>query len=72
MKLDIRMEDGKPAIFWTDSEDVRQHYVICFTLHDGHNEASRAYMRSLPKPKTPEDYDLIMKTLKIWAQIPNR
>lgn len=72
MKLDIRMEQGRPIIFWTDDPDATQHTVTCYTLHDGHNSSSRAYMRGLPKPQTAEDFDRVMSTLAAWAQTPNR
>lgn len=72
MKLDIRMESGRPIIFWVDDPDATQHTVTCYTLHDEHNASSRAYMRDLPKPQTSEEFDLVMRTLAAWASIPNR
>ena len=54
MKLEIRLEDGKPILFFTDSEN-RDKTIDCYTQRDGHNTAARAYMRRLSKPSTGED-----------------
>lgn len=46
LKCVVRLENNKPIIFMSSEEDKPN--VECFTFHDGHNEATVQYMRSLP------------------------
>ena len=44
--------------------------IECFTIHDGHSEASRDYMYGLPKPETLEQFKACSETLEAWARMP--
>jgi len=72
MKLEIRLEDGKPIIFWTDNPDDRPHEIAAYGMHCEHVTASRGYMRKCKKPETVADFESCMKTLAHWARIPCR
>lgn len=50
MKLEVRIEDGKPVIFLLS--EIEENKVTCYTSKEGHCSATRGYMRSLPKPQT--------------------
>ena len=54
MKLEIRIEAGAPILFFHDIEN-RDKTIDCYTMREEHATASRAYMRSLKKPATPEE-----------------
>jgi hypothetical protein len=70
MKLDIRLEDGKPAIFWVDHPDAKNsHMVLCFTASDSHTYASRAYLRSLPIPLTREELQSSARLLRQFGAL---
>jgi hypothetical protein len=45
----VRLENGKPIMFWYEEYlRVNKYYVLeCYTLADGYNTATEAYMRSL-------------------------
>ena len=59
MKIDARLEnfDGQlvPVLFFPD-EIERDKSINCYSLKDGHNGASRAYMRRCKKPEKPEEF----------------
>lgn len=46
LKCTVRIERGRPIIF-TNAETGQPGIVECFTFHDGHNTATREYMRRL-------------------------
>lgn len=48
MKIEARLEDGKPILFLLS--EVDENKVTCFTDAESHSSATRGYMRSLPKP----------------------
>lgn len=48
MKIIVKIEDGRPALFFPD-EPAKPGRVSCFAMGE-HSEASRAYMRALPAP----------------------
>lgn len=54
MKLEIRLENGNPILFFTDSEN-RDKTIDCYTQREEHSSAARAYMRSLKKPSTGDE-----------------
>jgi hypothetical protein len=54
MKLELRIEDGKPILFFLDVEN-RDRSIQCYRIGTEHSNASRAYMRSLPKPETAQE-----------------
>lgn len=66
MKIDIRMEDGRPVLFFPDETGANRR-VPFFSLTDGHGEACRAYMRRLPKPATPAEKLRAWQALRIYA-----
>ena len=70
MKIDIRLEQGKPILFFTDFVNKNTGLIECFTIHDGHSEASRDYMYRLPKPETQEQFKACSETLEAWARMP--
>ena len=51
MKLEIRLEQGAPILFFTDIEN-HDKSIDCYTLREEHSSTTRAYMRSLKKPST--------------------
>lgn len=69
MKIDIRMEDGSPVIFWTDNPDMRNGIIMSYAKIGQHSEACRAYMRSLKKPTTKEEIDAAFNLLYEWSRL---
>lgn len=65
MKLEIRLEDGKPIIFLLS--EIDRNMVTCFTDKESHSSATRGYMRSLPKPKTRNEIFASWETLERYA-----
>ena len=55
MKLDIRIEDGEPIIFFVDEITFDQN-IMCYSASAEHNYATRGYMRGLKKPETPGEF----------------
>lgn len=51
MKIIVKIEDGKPVLFFPD-EIHHDKQITCFSVTDGHSSATRAYMRSLKNPET--------------------
>jgi hypothetical protein len=68
MKLEIRLEDGKPIIFFTDALNQSKN-IQCYSMADQHNHASRGYMRSLPKPETAHEKNMAWDLLKHYAML---
>lgn len=68
MKLSLKIEDGKPAIFWTDNPSATPGRVTCYTRTDQHTEASRAYMRGLRAPSTMAENIACFELLEHWAR----
>lgn len=66
MKILIKMEDGKPIIFFPDQID-RDKSIACWTAAGEHATASRAYMRSLKAPETKHDIVAAWQTLARYA-----
>jgi hypothetical protein len=54
MKIIVKIEDGKPVLFFPDETHHNKH-IQCFSVIDGHTSATRAYMRSLKNPETPDE-----------------
>jgi hypothetical protein len=59
MKIDVRLETigGQlvPVLFFPDDVE-RNKTISCYSLREGHNSASRAYMRDCKKPEKPEEF----------------
>ena len=53
MKIELRLEDDKPIIFFADEMKLDKT-ISCYCDSGQHAIASRAYMRSLKKPSTHE------------------
>ena len=70
MKIDIRLEKGKPILFFTDWLEKSTGLIECYSRHEGHSMASRDYMYGLPKPKTLEQFKACSKTLEVWGRLP--
>ena len=70
MKIDIRLEQGKPIMFFTDFVEKSTGFIESYTRHDGHSMASRDYMYGLPKPETQEQVMACCEVLEAWAQMP--
>jgi hypothetical protein len=68
MKLDIRMEDGAPIIFFVDdmSEDKS---IPCYNKKESHNYVSRGYMRRLCKPETESEVKKSWELLAEYARL---
>jgi hypothetical protein len=62
MKLEIRIENNEPIIFFTDDLDHGK-MIICYSRIGQHATASRGYMRTLAKPETKE------QMIKAWLLI---
>jgi hypothetical protein len=65
VKLEMRLEDGKPIIFLLSEIDANK--VTCWTDKEQHASAARGYMRSLPKPETRADILASWETLGRYA-----
>jgi hypothetical protein len=68
MKLELRIEAGKPVIFFTDIENPDKK-IQCYGMDFEHAIASRAYMRSLPKPLTASEKNAAWDLLKHYAML---
>lgn len=68
MKLEIRMADGDPVIFFIDdlSEDKS---IPCYSKKDSHDYTTRGYMRRLRKPETESDIRKSWNLLIEYAKI---
>ena len=53
MKIELRLEDGKPIIFFPDEMKLDKT-ISCYCENGQNATSSRAYMRSLKKPSTHE------------------
>lgn len=67
MRIIIKMEDGRPVLFFPDETGADRH-IPCFSDVDGHCTAARAYMRSLPAPQTPADRVKAWRALQAYAR----
>jgi hypothetical protein len=68
MKIDIRLEDGKPILFFLNIDvNSKNNLINCFNHKEMHNQASRAYMRSLKKPLTKNELLESFRLLKYYA-----
>jgi len=65
MKIEARIEDGKPIIFLLS--EIDRNMVQCYTDKEQHASATRSYMRSLPKPETRADILACWETLTRYA-----
>lgn len=65
MKLEVKMEDGRPIIFLLS--DIEDNKIICWTDKEEHASATRSYMRSLPKPVTRTDILASWETLQRYS-----
>lgn len=54
MRITIKMEDGRPVLFFPD-DVANPGRVVCYAAMGEHSEAARAYMRRLPAPVTPAE-----------------
>lgn len=68
MKIEIYMEDGKPLIVFADQINGDKT-VNCCSQQDGHTQATRAYLRTLPRPETREQLRAAWHALKWYASI---
>lgn len=68
MKLELRLEQGAPILFFHDSEN-RDRSIDCYTMRAEHATASRAYMRSLKKPATVEELRAAWALLGTYSNI---
>jgi len=66
MKIEIRMEDGAPILFFPDVIS-HEKMIVCFTRAGEHSSASRAYMRSLRKPSKREEIADCFRLLATYA-----
>lgn len=71
MKIDARLETigGKlsPVLFFLD--EVEQDKTISvYSERDGHNSASRAYMRQCKKPSSEAEYLACFQVLRRYCQ----
>jgi hypothetical protein len=51
MKLDIRINNGKPFVLFTDTM-LHDKNVECYSDEWGYGSTPRSFGRSLPKPET--------------------
>lgn len=65
MKIVVKMEDGRPALFFPD-EPAQPGRVLCFAAGE-HHEASRAYMRRLHPPQTEPERLAAWRTLARYS-----
>jgi hypothetical protein len=59
MKIEARLEiiEGQlvPMLFFPDELEKNKN-IACYSLREGHNSASRAYMRQCKKPDNPDEF----------------
>ena len=55
MKLEILIENEKPLIVLSDNIN-RDKTIDVYSVSDGHATATRAYLRTLRKPETLQEY----------------
>jgi hypothetical protein len=71
MKIDVRLETigGKlvPVLFFPD-EIERDKRISVFSEQEGHNLASRAYMRQCKKPSSEAEYLACFQVLRRYCQ----
>ena len=65
MKIELRLEDGKPIIFLLS--EIEENKVTCWTDKEEHGSATRGYMRSLEKPATRAQFLACWKTLQRYS-----
>lgn len=68
MKIELRMENGKPIIFLPDDDTGKPNVIACYTEREQHSEAQRAYMRSLKKPCNDLERLLCRQVLRRYAE----
>lgn len=70
MRIEARLEKTdfgfRPVLFFPD-EIERDKTIAAFTEHEGHNAASRAYMRQCKKPNTEAEFLACFQVLKRYA-----
>ena len=71
MKIDVRLEMIRgqivPVLFFLD-EVERDKTIGAFSEQDGHNSASRAYMRQCKKPSSEAEYLACFQVLRRYCQ----
>lgn len=68
MKIDIRMEDGSPILFFVD-DLTDEKSIPCYSNKESHNYTSRGYMRRLRKPETEAEIKKCWDLLAEYARI---
>lgn len=68
MKIEIRMENGEPILFFPDDEAGAPNLIACYTEKEQHNEAQRAYMRRLKKPCSDSERLLCWQVLRRYGK----
>ena len=71
MKIDARLETigGKlsPVLFFLDKVE-QDKTISVYSERDGHNSASRAYMRQCKKPSSEAEYLACFQVLRRYCQ----
>ena len=67
MKIEVRLENGKPILFFPEYVN-HDKTIVCYAELGGDSRASRAYMRSLPKPITSAERIECWLTLARYAE----
>lgn len=67
MRITIKIEDGRPILFFPDDVE-RDKSISCWTEREEHATAQRAYMRRLRAPGTPAERAQAWRALARYAQ----
>ena len=69
MRIDLKIEDGKPILVITKIDGYGTNRVL---IYDGtHSEADKKYALRLKRPKTKQELERGLRLLAQWANLPN-
>lgn len=69
MRIDLKIEDGKPILVITKIDGYGIDKVL---IYDGaHSEGDKKYALRLKRPKTTQELEQVLRLLARWANLPN-
>lgn len=68
MRYIAKIERGELILFFPESR-ARSGFIVCWTMADGHNEASTDYYRRLRNPG-PEHAQALTDTVRAYEALP--
>lgn len=68
MKIEIYIEDGAPLLVFP--KDIqRDKTMVCYSVREGHSNASRGYLRTLAMPETAEEIKAAWLVLSRYTEL---